>query len=292
MDDGVVTPEAVVLAFATAGVGSRILSALLDLGVQLVGLMLVGLTFGVLGSTPFGLAGGFVGLFAVMFGYPVAMETLWRGRTLGKAALGLRVVTVEGGQIRFRHALIRAALGLVDLWLSSGAIAILCVLISRRNQRLGDLVAGTLVLRERTGARAPMVAATFAVPAGWEGYAATIDVGALSTSDYEIIRSFLLRAATLDPHTRDYLARQIAKPLLTKLHHQPPPWAYAEMTLLCAAARFQARGASLRGPSGAAPHSGWTPGEPVAQGGATARPGERPAPGSAPAPPEGFTAPE
>ena len=93
--------------------------------------------------------------FVVLWGYPTVMETLWRGRTIGKIALGLRVVTVEGAPVRFRHAAIRATLGLVDFLLTSGAGAVVSVLMTHRSQRLGDLVAGTVVLRERTGLRAP-----------------------------------------------------------------------------------------------------------------------------------------
>jgi uncharacterized RDD family membrane protein YckC len=103
--------------------------------------------------------------FAVLWGYPTAMETLWRGRSLGKAALGLRVVTIEGAPVRFRHAAIRATLGVVDFLLTAGGAAVISVLLTPRSQRLGDLVAGTVVLRERTGLRPP-VAVEFPVPGG------------------------------------------------------------------------------------------------------------------------------
>ncbi len=79
--------------------------------------------------------------------------------------MGLRVVTREGAPVQFRHAAIRAALGLIDFYLAFGGVAVISALVTREHQRLGDLVAGTLVLRERTGARAP-TAVRFAVPAG------------------------------------------------------------------------------------------------------------------------------
>jgi uncharacterized RDD family membrane protein YckC len=88
-------------------------------------------------------------VFALQFGYPVGFETLWRGRTPGKAAMGLRVVTVEGAPVRFRHAATRAAIGLLELTGTAGAIAVIASLSSARGQRLGDLAAGTLVIRER-----------------------------------------------------------------------------------------------------------------------------------------------
>jgi hypothetical protein len=187
-----------------------------------------------------GLAGVFVGLFTVLFIYPVAFETLWRGRTPGKAALGLRVVTVEGAPIRFRHAAIRAFLALIDVYLLFGAIGVVTMLVSRRSQRLGDIVAGTVVLRERTGAPMP-TAVVFTVPPGYESYAASLDVSGLSASDYGAVRAFLLRASALEPGRRYELARQLATPLLLRLRHTPPPWVGPEALLACLAAVYQQR---------------------------------------------------
>lgn len=280
---GVVTPEAVVLEFETAGVGSRVVAALIDLGLQLLVFLAAIAASAVLGSTPFGLAGVFVFLFLIAFGYPIASETLWRGRTVGKLVMGLRVVTVEGGPERFRHALVRAALGLIDLWLASGAVAILTVLATRRNQRLGDLAAGTLVVRERTGARRP-TPATFAVPPGWEAYARTLDVGGLSEGDYQAVRAFLLRASSLDGWTRQRLAGDIATPLLSRLRHQPPPGIQPEGLLICVAALYQQRQRRT---------TTWgLPGEPTQQGVvASAPPGGQPAPENVSPESGGFVAP-
>lgn len=271
---GIVTPEAVVLAFDTAGVGSRLLAILIDLAVQLVALLAMLFAFSILGHTHLGLVGVFLAVFAAAFVYPVAIETLWRGKSLGKAALGLRVVTVEGAPIRFRHAVVRGALGLIDFWASSGAVAVLSVLVSRRNQRLGDLAAGTIVVRERTGARAPVEAA-FRVPPGWEGYAATIDVSALDPVSYGALRSFLLRAPSLDPLTRDRLARHIAGPLAARLHHSPPSGVSAEAFCACVAGRYQARRPEPGWPPRAGPPPAAPP--PAAPPLAAEVPGERPA---------------
>jgi uncharacterized RDD family membrane protein YckC len=239
-EPGIVTPEAVVLSFETAGVGSRLIAQVIDLAIQVPAGLLIAGGAALLGATSIGLAGVYFGLFLVAFGYPIAMETLWRGRTVGKAVMGLRVVTVEGAPIRFRHALVRGALGLIDFWATSGGAAVLCILATKRNQRLGDLVAGTLVLRERRAAQA-LGAVTFWVPPGWEPYAATLDVSGVSATDYQAIRSFMVRAATLDPWTRDRLAREIATAVLPRLHHQPPPGVSPEVFLVCVAALYQAR---------------------------------------------------
>ena len=151
---GIVTPEAVVLEFETAGIGSRVIAGLIDLTVQGAALAAILIGIGTLAST--GLDAGGIGaaiiyvlIFLVIFGYPAALETLWRGRTLGKAAMGLRVVTVEGAPIRFRHAAIRSIFSLVDWLATQGVVGITALLVTKRNQRVGDLLAGTIVLRER-----------------------------------------------------------------------------------------------------------------------------------------------
>ena len=159
---GIVTPEAVVLEFDTAGVGSRMIAEILDLLMQLVGAWSrcrSSLSFAVTGGLDLGqtlaVVLTLVLTFLILVGYPIAMETLWNGRTLGKAAMGLRVVTQEGGPIRFRHAAIRGIFGLIEIWIFLGSIAVVAIIFTKRNQRVGDLVAGTIVLRERS-ARAPV----------------------------------------------------------------------------------------------------------------------------------------
>jgi uncharacterized RDD family membrane protein YckC len=244
---GIVTPEAVVLEFETAGMPSRLLAAAIDLTVQ-TALLLAAVTGG-LGLERLGVGAGAVGsvtlylaLFLVIFGYPTLLETLWRGRTLGKAALGLRVVTVEGAPIRFRHAAIRSILGLVEKYSLSGMIGMLSILVTRRNQRLGDLVAGTIVLRERSGAGRPQAMA-FLPPPGLESYTASLDVSALGHSDYAAVRGFLLRVPSLTPAARWSLATSIATPLRDRLRTTPPTGVYPETFLACVAAAYQRRNA-------------------------------------------------
>ncbi|MET0803170.1 MAG: RDD family protein, partial [Acidimicrobiales bacterium] len=172
----IVTPEAVRLEFAPAGVATRMLGLFIDLAIQLGALLALGLVVGLTTSGGVSETAAviltLVGLFVIILGYPVVCETLWNGRTVGKAALGLRVRTKEGAPIRFRHAAIRGALGLVDFWITLGAAATISVLVTRDSQRLGDLAAGTLVLRERTAASLTSSAFAFYPPPGWEAYAA------------------------------------------------------------------------------------------------------------------------
>lgn len=243
--DGIVTPEAVVLEFETAGLASRLLGAFVDAVIQLVLLFVV--LFAAFGLGEAGVDfGGFAAallyvlVFLLLFGYPTAFETLWRGRTPGKAALGLRVVTIEGGPIRFRHAAVRAILGLFDKYVGSGLVGVVAVLTTRRDQRLGDLVAGTIVLRERSGARAP-AAVRFSPPPGLEAFTASLDVARLGHEDYGTIRSFLLRTGSLSPDARAHVASQLAGPIAARLSTSPPAGLPAEVFLVCVAAAHQAR---------------------------------------------------
>ncbi|MFO8075059.1 MAG: RDD family protein [Egibacteraceae bacterium] len=281
---GVVTPEAVRLDFEEATVGTRAVAILIDWVIQAV--VLTTLTFAatfLLGAI--GEVGGATAViialllltFAVTFGYPIGFEVAWRGRTPGKAAMGLRVVTVEGAPVGFRHAAIRAALGLVDFALTSGFAAVITALVSQRSQRLGDHVAGTVVVRERVaGGSAEAIA--FAVPAGAEAYAATIDVSGVGGQDYQTVREFLLRADGLPPERRAALAERLATSLARRLAHQPPPGTHPETFLRCVAAGYQARGHAANGAVGAAASPMPAP-APVARA--------APGPGSAPVVPPG-----
>jgi uncharacterized RDD family membrane protein YckC len=262
---GIVTPEAVRLDFEEAGVGSRGAALLLDYCV--IGAVLLVLNLGtayLLDSSGPGLPNWVtISLFlvlniVVLFGYPIALETLWRGRTLGKAALGLRVVTVEGAPVRFRHAAVRAALSLVDFGVTFGAGAVVTALLSRRHQRLGDLVAGTVVLRERTGAARPQVA-SFAVPLGAESYAETIDPSGLSAADYDALRAYLLRTDSLPQSRRATLAADLAAGLAAKVSHTPPAGTQPQLFLACLAARYQQRGRGVAGSATATPEAAAPP---------------------------------
>jgi len=240
-----VTPEAVVLEFETAGLGSRILASTVDLTIQAIILFVGSIGLAALaaadGPTSLGISLLLALGFLTLFGYPAGFETLWRGRTPGKAAFGLRVVTREGTPIMFRHAAVRAALTIVDFWLSSGAVAVMSVLLTRDNQRLGDLAAGTFVLRERTGAERPEPV-RFEIPPALAGYASTLDVRGLSSTEYTTVRAFLVRAPSLPPQTRFDLAARLAAPIAARLQTAIPAEIAAEDFLMCIAALYQRRG--------------------------------------------------
>ena len=289
-----VTPEAVALEFRTANLGSRILAYLIDMAVVTAGIFAGLFAVALLGQATAVVVPDWVALTIVLvllpswwLGYFIAFETLWRGRTLGKAALGLRVVTREGAPIRFRHAAIRALLGLVDFAIASGFFAIVFILLTRDNQRLGDLVAGTLVLRERSGLAAP-APVSFTPPPGLESYAATLDTSRVSTQEYQAVRTFLLRAASLPPGPRSALALQLANPLAGRLRPPPPAGISPELYLYCVAAAYQQRQrlaapAAVTGPAVAATSPALAPATPALAGPAPAAtlPPPAPEPGGA-----------
>ena len=164
------------------------------------------------------------------FVYPAVAEARF-GTTLGKAACGLRVVTVEGGPVRARHATIRSALQLVDLVLIPiGVIAVLSSLASPLDQRLGDRIAGTLVLRARSGA-ADALALAFPPLPGYEGYVASLDVSAVTGEQYEVLRSFLTRVGELQPDARFHLA-DTPRPAARRGHGARAPAAPAPRAVL------------------------------------------------------------
>jgi uncharacterized RDD family membrane protein YckC len=322
-----VTPEAVALEFRTANLGSRILAYLLDMVIVALGILAGLLVVALIGQASDVVVPDWVALTIVLvllpgwwLGYFIAFETLWRGRTPGKAALGLRVVTKEGAPVRFRHAAIRALLGIVDFLVMGGFFAVVFILLTRDNQRLGDLVAGTLVLRERSALAAP-APVSFAPPPGLEAYATTLDPSGIGTEEYLAVRTFLIRAASLAPGPRSALAMQLANPLAAKLRPPPPAGISPEAYLRCVAAAYQQRqrtaagGAEGSGPGGgsgpgAGPGPGggpgglWTTaGTPAAgelrspTGGldvgppGSSAPAPDPAPAPNPAPPDGFVPP-
>jgi len=241
---GVVTPEAVVLEFETASIGSRALAQLVDLGIRfgmLYGLlMFAGLIgFGVGSSVAVVLS--IVGTFLILFGYPVFFETRFQGRTPGKRVLGLRVVTVEGAPVAFRHTAIRTMVAVVDFFIPPlGVVATISVLLTPKSQRLGDLFAGTIVLRERTGAAFPVPVSFPPVP-GYESYARSLDVGGITPEQYGVIRSFLLRVAQLSPEARAHVGTQLANAVARSMRHTPPPGVTPEAFLVSVAAAYQLR---------------------------------------------------
>ncbi len=242
---GIITPEAVVLEFETAGIASRLLARLIDLLVQMVALWMIifvaAFAAGAVGEVV-GLIAFIVTLFLLLFGYSAILEWLWKGRTLGKMALGLRVVTIEGAPVGFVQCAIRSMMQLVDIYTNGGGVAIVSALLTPRSQRLGDLAAGTFVIRERRSATdGTSQAIDFRPPMGYEPYALSLDTSSMTQEQYGHVRSLLLRLNQLDPGYRWQLENQTADALAARLNHQRPAHVHPTSFLVCAAAAYQLR---------------------------------------------------
>lgn len=222
------TGEAVALDLRVARLGSRSVALFIDLLLKIVGMFAVVLLFGQVGilDEAAGRALGLVLYVAIWLGYPVAFETLWRGKTPGKAVMGLRVVRDDGGPVRFRHALIRGLLGaVVELpGISSFILPVVVSLMSKRAKRLGDLAAGTIVIQERVPSRAMAVVP---MPAPLAQWAATLDLSRVSNELALGIRGFFERAGELSPQARDQLGHSLITAVVAVIAPAPPPGAPA-----------------------------------------------------------------
>jgi len=199
-----VTPEAVSISADIAGLGSRMIAILIDSAIQAALLILLGFALaglGLKGTTA--AAAGLGGILFLYLGYFFLFEGLWAGRTPGKRAQRIRVVRADGQPAGWTQVGIRTLLRLVDILPTAYAVGSLSILLTGRSQRLGDLAAATLVVRERP---APLPLTVPAVASA----GVLLDTTAISEELYSAIRSFLERRSTLVAGARDQLARQFA----------------------------------------------------------------------------------
>ena len=208
-----VTGEAVALDLRVAQFPSRTLALALDLLVQLGAFLLLVLFATAISSKVDPAAGAAISLVsvvAIIVGLPTLIETLTRGRSLGKVAAGLRVVRDDGGPVRFRHSFVRALFMIVDFWISTGAVGLISALVSTRGKRLGDHFAGTVVIRERVPTSSGMEQLTYVMPPPLEAWAASLDLARLPDVTALQARQFLARTATIAPEVRATMGQQLA----------------------------------------------------------------------------------
>ncbi|WP_199423553.1 RDD family protein [Actinotalea solisilvae] len=222
MQDEIVIGEGVALDARPASFATRMLGALIDvvaLGVLGVVLILVASTAGRNLDEAAGAALAITLLVMVLVVIPATVETLTRGRSLGKLALGLRIVRDDGGPIRVRHAVIRALVGVLELWFTSGGVAIIASLVHPKGKRLGDMLAGTYAVRVRGGQRAlpPLT-----MPHELAAWARNADIRRLPDGLALSARQFLGRAATLHQASRVRLGDQIAGEMERYVAPGPP----------------------------------------------------------------------
>lgn len=211
------TPEGIELEMVLAGAASRFIAGSIDLALQLIlallaALVTLALIGGGIGDALFAIA-----LFAVLYLYDVLFEVLASGRTPGKRVTQLRVVREQGAPVDLRASAIRNLLRLVDALPSVYLVGLLSIVLTSRNQRLGDLAAGTLVIRDAParGRHEPApVPARHADTAGW-------DVSAVSADELAAVRRFLERRGGLDRGARAALAARLERGLRAKVAGAP-----------------------------------------------------------------------
>jgi uncharacterized RDD family membrane protein YckC len=223
LDDRVTiaTPEGIELELILAGIGSRFAATLLDVVVQLGAIFALAIVLGPLGSSGYVVAVYLVAVFVILFAYDIVLETWNRGRTIGKLAAGLRVVRVGGEAEGFLTAAVRNFLRIVDFLPAFYVVGVISILSTRRNQRLGDLAAGTLVVRER---RPAMAAGNAYHPPPAAAPYLEWDVSAVSAEDVATLRQFLERRLSLSPGARAHLANDLAARVRPKVVGAPDGW--------------------------------------------------------------------
>jgi uncharacterized RDD family membrane protein YckC len=201
--DRTVTPEAVTIAVDVAGLGSRMIAWLIDSLIQLAVVLPIVLGVG---------AGNLEGpelvvvslvIFLIAWAYYPIFEVLWQGRTPGKRAQRIRVIRTDGQPAGGAAILVRNLIRILDVMLLP-FLAVISMLVTSRAQRLGDLAAGTMVVRE------PRFTEPEPVRLPIRADLPVVDATGLSEREYDVIRSFLARRSSLDPAARWRLAAQLA----------------------------------------------------------------------------------
>jgi uncharacterized RDD family membrane protein YckC len=241
------TPEQVSLAFPIAGLGSRVLAHLLDLliqtGIYLALGILIALTgqrqierLGAMSDTrqKWLLAVFLIVNFVLVWGYYALFETYWSGQTPGKRVLKLRVIKDSGRQITLFESMARNFVRVIDILPTAYVAGIISILITRENKRIGDLLAGTIVVRAEDTATEAMrmshrtfTAALIPTPEAVQltqfGVEFPSDaIARLSNADLVLIESFFARVPELDHPTTERIAEQMLTALCRKMGVEKP----------------------------------------------------------------------
>ena len=230
-----ITGEAVALEIIPASVGLRLLSGLIDYGLYAAGAVLTLATWSAAQAhlypgMSFAAAIAQVSVLALtwMVVIPLTVEVLSRGSSAGRLVTGCRVVRDDGGAIRLRHILVRTLTAVIEVWLTQGIPAVCSCIVTKRGKRLGDLLAGTYVINERSGA---MSAPPLIMPPELAGWAAQTDIRPLPGNLALAGRTFLQRTATLQPAARARLGADLAARVLPFVAPPPPADTHPERFL-------------------------------------------------------------
>jgi uncharacterized RDD family membrane protein YckC len=239
--DDLVTGEGVAVEVPAASVAARAASGLIDLLVAFVLIIggFIGLGLLTAQSSDAVIGAAFIALsLAVFVGVPFAQEVLLRGRTLGKLALGLRVVRDDGGPAIARHALVRALVGYVEIYLLFGVPALVTAMIHPRAKRLGDMAAGTFVVSQRTklAVLPPPV-----MPPSLARWAHDADIAALPSGLTVAVRQFLARANGLTYESRRTLGTDLFRSTMRHVSPPPPDGVHPELVMAAVVAERRRR---------------------------------------------------
>jgi len=245
VSDEILTGEGVLLDTRPASFATRTLAALIDLVVLFAVVMAVSPLLSAVGSGVDPAAAAAVAISLVMVGIPTLVETLSRGRSLGKLALGIRIVRDDGGPVRFRQAFVRALVGVGELWLTLGGVALITSIVNRKGKRIGDIMAGTYAARVRGGQRSypPLV-----MPYELSTWARSADMRRLPDGLALAARQYLGRAPSLHPASRAQMGIELAAELQKYVAPGPPIGTHPERFLaaLLAERREREYTASMR----------------------------------------------
>jgi uncharacterized RDD family membrane protein YckC len=229
------TPERVPLHFALASIGNRFIACAIDHTIQIATLVVLFIVVSIIADYAYlgsrltnapkwVIALMIIMVFVLMSGYFAIFEWLWHGQTPGKRWMKLRVIREDGRPISFFEAAVRNLLRDFDIMpFPFYSVGLISVFSTGRDQRVGDLVAGTVVVRERE-AEAPAFAEVFASPVSdqalrrsFQPVQFTADVNNLTEQEISVVESFLRRRWDLKDYPRQWMAWRVAMPILFKL---------------------------------------------------------------------------
>ena len=224
----IATPEGLELRLQLAGLGSRFIAGAVDLMIALVLLAVLALIAGPVTGLSSGVSGVVyvIGAFAILLFYPILFEVWGRGQTPGKRMSHLRVLRDSGAPVDLPASAIRNLMRLIDGLLLLYIPSIVSIAVTSRNQRPGDIAAGTIVTREHPAAKPARKASTTRparpLASDPEESADRWDTSAVTPQEVAAVRRFLERRESLERSARRELAVRLADGLRPKVSSAPP----------------------------------------------------------------------
>lgn len=215
------TPEQIALELPLAGIGSRFLAIAFDTVIQFALYFIVGLTLFLLipagtmalNSWSLGPAIGIFLIFCIYWGYFAVFEVLWKGQTPGKRMAGIRVIKESGSPINAYEAIGRNLMRAIDILPSFYGVGVVCMILNKQNRRLGDFVAGTVVVHDK---QTDQVRPEWNTATPTSRVTVTPQMAEVTTEELVLIETYLHRRYELDPTVRYATAMRIAERVRAK----------------------------------------------------------------------------